>query len=80
MSTGPVTGPFLGNYRCTFIVSSDNTFSIVKMAASEQGMSVAPSDISCSVGERFPSFIEFEKTLKDYERHNATKKSSWCSL
>ena len=50
-------------------------FSIVKMAVSEQGTSVAQSDVSFSVGERFSSFIEFEKKLKDYERHNGVQLS-----
>ena len=45
------------------------------MAASEQGTSVAQSDVSFSVGESFSSFIEFEKKLKDYERHNAVQLS-----
>ena len=80
MSTGPVTGRFLRNYRsrcalCALIVLRDNTFSIFKMAASEQGTSVAQSDVSFSVGESFSSFIEFEKKLKDYERHNAVQLS-----
>ena len=45
------------------------------MAASEQVTSVAQSDVSFSVGESFSSFIEFEKKLKDYERHNAVQLS-----
>ena len=45
------------------------------MAASEQGTSVAQSAVSFNVGERFSSFIEFEKKLKDFERHNAVQLS-----
>ena len=44
------------------------------MATNDQEMSVATC-VSFSVGEKFSSFTEFEKKLKDYERDNAVQLS-----